>query len=473
MKLSEIKHWHINILITFFYFTITIRFRLFSNYLFFYSLLRLPIGIYKNPKNIIIIFFSYLLGYFLILDNNPFILAITIYFPCRRLIRCLLYYNIIRYVTLSDEEKKEFNYFFKLFTYFKNHGYQLFFCFFLICLLRIFTVLFDDILFIYFYPKSHFIDKEEKYFICANLFNNENILPQWIRELKKLIFYLGINNVYISIFENGDSKDKTAFYLNNFHEYLEEKKIPNKIVTTHIIEKKGKKRIEFLSEIRNKALEYLYEIPNINFNKTRIIFLNDIIYNYQDVIKLISTNKRDYDVVCPLDFIHCFYDVWVSIDLSGNHFKNEYPYFYDKISSDAIVNDEIIRVFSCWNGMVSMKALPFKNKMIYFRNSSKEDTSECTLMNSDLYLNGFQKVLLNPNIKVAYEYYYYFLCKIWIQTRKNFYDYFQWYFSYNNYSNLYVTEDLKSKFLPLHPKLKRYYNTHFLKNGTNLKDYLI
>ena len=41
-----------------------------------------------------------------------------------------------------------------------------------------------------------------------------------------------------------------------------------------------------------------------------------------------------------------------------------------------------------------------------------------------------------------------------------------------NYSNLYVTEDLKSKFLPLHPKLKRYYNTHFLKNGTNLKDYL-
>jgi hypothetical protein len=62
-------------------------------------------------------------------------------------------------------------------------------------------------------------------------------------------------------------------------------KIPNKIITTPIVEKKGKKRIEFLSEIRNKALEFLYEIPNINYNKTRILFLNDIIYNYQNVIR--------------------------------------------------------------------------------------------------------------------------------------------------------------------------------------------
>ena len=82
--------------------------------------------------------------------------------------------------------------------------------------------------------------------------------------MKKLISYLGIKNVYISIFENGDSSDRSAEYLNKFRDYLNNKKIPNKIVTTHVVEKKGKKRIEFLSEIRNKALEFLYELPNIN-----------------------------------------------------------------------------------------------------------------------------------------------------------------------------------------------------------------
>ena len=42
--------------------------------------------------------------------------------------------------------------------------------------------------------------------------------------------------------------------------------------------------------------------------------------------------------------------------------------------------------------MVSMRALSFKDKNITFRNRTRIDSSECTLMNSDLYLNGYQKV---------------------------------------------------------------------------------
>ena len=127
--------------------------------------------------------------------------------------------------------------------------------------------------------------------------------------------------------------------------------------------------MDFLAEIRNKALEYIYEIPNLNFNKTRILFFNDIIYNYEDVIRLIGTNKLDYDVACPLDFDERgkFYDTWVSIDLNGMHFMIEYPMSYDFILSDLIINEEVSRVFSCWNGMVSMKAYPFINKNITFR----------------------------------------------------------------------------------------------------------
>ena len=50
--------------------------------------------------------------------------------------------------------------------------------------------------------------------------------------------------------------------------------------------------------------------------------------------------------------------------------------------------------------MVSMRALPFKDKNITFRNTSRIDSSECTLMNTVLYLNSYQKVLLNTKIKL-------------------------------------------------------------------------
>ena len=466
MKIKEETHRYICFIIIILYFLIDIRYRIFCKSLFILSFIQFIIGIIRFPNKIHIIIISYIFGYYFILENNPIILSITIYFPFRKLLRCLLYYLLISYATSSDEEKKE-SYFTKFYLYFRVHGYQLLFLFLILILIRIFIALYEEFFFIYFYPKSYFIDKEEKYYICANIFNNEKILPNWIKQMKKLISYLGIKNVYISIFENGDSSDRSAEYLNKFRDYLNNKKIPNKIVTTHVVEKKGKKRIEFLSEIRNKALEFLYELPNINYNKTRILFLNDIIYNYQDVIKLIATNGRDYDVACPLDYIFCFYDIWVSIDTNGYHFHNQYPYVFDKISRDIIVNEEVMRVFSCWNGMVSMRALPFKDKNITFRNSSRIDSSECTLMNTDLYLNGYQKILLNSKIKVAYEDYWYYITKYSYPRTRNLEEYFTYYyFTRWNYSNLYFSEDLKTKNYPLSPQLERFFHTHFLKNET-------
>ena len=45
--------------------------------------------------------------------------------------------------------------------------------------------------------------------------------------MKKLINYLGEENVIISIVENGDSKDNTRQYLKEFKQYLDSKNIPN------------------------------------------------------------------------------------------------------------------------------------------------------------------------------------------------------------------------------------------------------
>ena len=92
----------------------------------------------------------------------------------------------------------------------------------------------------------------------------------------------------------------------------------------------------------------------LNFNKTRILFLNDIIYNYEDIIRLIGTNGRDYDVVCPLDFYNngAFYDTCVSIDLNGVYFNPYFPFTYDFILGDLIINEEVGRGFFLleWNG---------------------------------------------------------------------------------------------------------------------------
>ena len=92
--------------------------------------------------------------------------------------------------------------------------------------------------------------------------------------MKKLINYLGFNNVIISIVENGDSVDNTRKYLENFQNYLNNKNI----------------------------------------------FIN-----------LLSTNKEDFDSVCGRDiFSHYFYDRWVTIDLDGNGLKKYFTFLLIK-----------------------------------------------------------------------------------------------------------------------------------------------
>ena len=111
-----------------------------------------------------------------------------------------------------------------------------------------------------------------------------------------------------------------------------------------------------------------------------------------------------------------------------------------------------------------MRALPFKNKNITFRNSNRIDSNECTLMNTDLYLNGYQKVLLNTKIKIAYEDYWYYITKYSYPRTKNLEEYYYYYYNIRwNYSNLYFSEDLKSKYYPLSPKLKRFFSFTFFK----------
>ena len=79
--------------------------------------------------------------------------------------------------------------------------------------------------------------KNTTFFIAATVHNMEKIIDDYFIEMKKLINYLGKENIIISIMENGDSTDKTREKLYEFMEYLNETEIVNRIIIEMIQEK--------------------------------------------------------------------------------------------------------------------------------------------------------------------------------------------------------------------------------------------
>ena len=315
--------------------------------------------------------------------------------------------------------------------------------------------------------------KNTTFYIASNVVNMKNIIDNYISQLKNLINYLGNNNVIISIVENGDSKDDTRTHLREFQNYLNQKNILNKFYLERVIEdprkirkpfeKYSRLRIEYFANLRNKCLEFLYELPNMDFNNTIIIFLNDIVFKYEDIINLLSTNEEDYDLVCGLDMNdNTFYDRWVSIDLEGDGLKKYFPFFVNKEGQELVISHKPIRVFSCWNGVIAFRALPLKDKKVQFRNkieyilpkyslnNAAKDyyESECTFFNIDLFSLGYTKKFINPDVRVTYKHQYFFESKYYIPSLRHVFGYFVIYFvgltrKRNKYMSNYKNDKIK------------------------------
>jgi hypothetical protein len=136
-------------------------------------------------------------------------------------------------------------------------------------------------------------------FIVGIHWNNEKILREhWNHALVALTNKIGPENVFVSIYESG-SWDDTKGALRSLDYALEELKIPRRIVldeTTHLDEISRPpsvngwvhtpggtpelRRIPYLAQLRNAAMQPLYDIQNITiipFDK--IIFLNDVVFD--------------------------------------------------------------------------------------------------------------------------------------------------------------------------------------------------
>ena len=436
--------------------------------------------------------FLYLFTYFIICDTNPlfYLFVYYIFFPnfFKAIIIVLIHsFFLSKYfqeerqnnLSLENNEKsplknkiessnnnsnsyinKRFYFLCDYINYFTNSKLRLF-IFLLSLMLIIFIetlIFFNRIkIWVFLNDKKQTLpiasSKNTTFYITAMIVNMEDIINNYLFEMTKLINYLGEENVIVSIVENGDSTDNTRNYLMKFQKYLNSRNITNRFLLEHEIEdprlenflfeeeNRDYLRIEFYATLRNKCFDLLYDLP-IDFSNTKIIYFNDIIFEYENIINLLSTNNENYDAACGLDFYDVFYDSWVSIDLSGYSLLHEFPYFANKEAQDLFFNHRPIRVFSCWNGVIVFNAAPLKDKKIQFRYENNQDRepkhrlysdqqynfeSECTYFHIDLHTLGYTKKFINPDVRVSYLYEFYNMKKNLYPNKIDIKNYFRLY----------------------------------------------
>ncbi|KAL1405248.1 hypothetical protein Q8F55_008874 [Vanrija albida] len=231
-----------------------------------------------------------------------------------------------------------------------------------------------------------------KYFIAANLYNNEDLVPQWLDQVVKLAEHLGPSNTFVSIYES-NSKDKTPELLASLATRLTHLGVSNRVIS----EKTPRwwaygtspERIGFLSAARNKAIEPLQssdaELRLPDYHEfTKIVFLNDIFFSWQSAVRLLTTSldgkpgEDGYDLACGMDFNGAgLYDTWVARDICGTPMRTFWPYVKDPVSVARLRQNAPVEVAACWNGMVAFPAGPYLYKQA--ETSASEHTASPSL----------------------------------------------------------------------------------------------
>lgn len=272
----------------------------------------------------------------------------------------------------------------------------------------------------------------ERIYIASMHFNNERVIrDHWGPAVVQLSKLLGKDNVFVSVYESG-SWDKTKRELNKMAMELENMGIPHRVEmseSTHKDEienpnkgegwidtprgKRELRRIPFLAKLRNRTLQDLIDLQKKGQHFDKVLFLNDVVFTTDDVLKLLGTNGGDYAAACSLDFSRPpeYYDTFALRDASGYaHAMHTWPYFKSSVSRNALVNHvDAVPVASCWNGIVAMPTEPFtSSSKLRFRgipDSLAEhhlEGCECCLIHADNPLSKTRGVYLNPRVRVGY-----------------------------------------------------------------------
>eukprot|EP00835_Amoeboradix_gromovi_P005479 NODE_519_length_7315_cov_0.500554.p1 type:complete len:399 gc:universal NODE_519_length_7315_cov_0.500554:3403-4599(+) len=261
-----------------------------------------------------------------------------------------------------------------------------------------------------------------RYFIMINLHNNDRVLPNIASELFKTIStYLGAGNVFISIYESG-SRDYSKTELDYWSQFLDLVGIAHRFETGPVVRNTNSmNRIDYLAYIRNKALQSA-RLHSATYD--HMVFINDVYFCKDDLLELIHQRiLQNADMVGGLDFDlkstksntkrFGFYDNWVFRDLNGappNNFIEQL--LKNPESQERLVSNKPVQVMCLWNGMTVMEPGIFQ-KIEFRRGNNREfgmkepgecSGSEITTLCSDMIKNGFNKIVLIPDVHLVYKY---------------------------------------------------------------------
>ncbi|OLY84386.1 Alpha-1,3-mannosyltransferase CMT1 [Smittium mucronatum] len=258
--------------------------------------------------------------------------------------------------------------------------------------------------------------RKYKYFFSMNLYNNEEVLPYLIQELLLLFKFLGGENVFLSIYENG-SRDKTKSILKKIIKDLKKFDIKHSVVMENHSRPDEFHRIEYLAKIRNRALDPLVSEKNNGRVYDKIIFMNDIFFCRNDILELIyQSDLQESDFTCPLDFHSApdsdppleFRDSWVARDIEGRKFNGNLGAVSDHAET-LLRNQQNLpfQVQCSWNGVAILNPKPFyEENSIRFRRSyagaGECSASECSLLCNDFWQRGYRRFVVVPEILVFY-----------------------------------------------------------------------
>lgn len=249
----------------------------------------------------------------------------------------------------------------------------------------------------------------KKFYIAVNLWRNEDIIPYFTGALVAFIqeelgpfFSIG-DDVVVTIYSN-DSPDETALLIEEFLiPRLQQAGVRRIYATTsgsclgYYSRQFFHDRIEWLSCVRNKAMDPLYELgmnvfledplmgltgkpTELDEDELVVLFFNDIFFMPKQITRLLETRPepvmahkipldgevsdlsgetklknlrhpdiKGFDMACAMDYYYKFYDAWVSRDEVGGPFVTFPPYSDNPVIQrsylSSLTNDPLLKPF--------------------------------------------------------------------------------------------------------------------------------
>ncbi|OCF43850.1 alpha-1,3-mannosyltransferase CMT1 [Kwoniella heveanensis CBS 569] len=264
-----------------------------------------------------------------------------------------------------------------------------------------------------------------RYMLVTNTRQIQDHLPDLLNSIIVLTKYLGKDKIALSMLE-GPSGDCTPQTLKDVLIPLTETMgISSKYVRIATDEPKidwnQHNRIEKISELRNRALQPLWEEWKDDIQA--VVFFNDVYIHAGDVLELLFQHvKGGAAITTGMDWWkkrpEYYYDIWVGRTIDTGDLFYPIDWTWWSPSSDLFPNSpkskdlyaslKPFQVFSTWNAMAVLDPKPFLPPFnIRFRRSDRSQdecaASECTLIASDFWKIGFGKVQVVPSVQFAYE----------------------------------------------------------------------